>query len=248
MRELLKMSMAVALAVLVGFGCASGSKINLAGLEENAPGTISEDGKGQGTEIGGEIGGVDGGGEDAEGALRVAGLNGADGNGAGNGVGNGAGDGAGNGAGQNGLDGIDPNAPAGGWADTTAGSGALLGGQNFVKNGNYWAEKVFFDFNRYEIRQTERPKLDSLVEHLRANPTFRVVIEGHTDERGSDEYNRALAERRSLSVQTYLQSQGIEESRMQTVSYGEDRPAVPNAKSEADHQLNRRAEFLVGLP
>ena len=95
---------------------------------------------------------------------------------------------------------------------------------------------------------TERPKLDSLVEHLRANPTFRVVIEGHTDERGSDEYNRALAERRSLSVQVYLQNQGIEESRMQTVSYGEDRPAVPHAKTEADHQKNRRAEFLVGLP
>ena len=241
MRELLKMSMAVVLAVLVGFGCASGSKINLAGLEENAPGSISEDGKGPGTAIGGEVAGIPGD-DGKEDALRVPGLN----NGA-NGGENGKGNGAG-GAGQNGVDGIDPNAPAGGWADTTAGAGALLGGQTFVKNGNYWAEKVFFDFNRYEIRQTERPKLDSLVEHLRANPTFRVVIEGHTDERGSDEYNRALAERRSLSVQTYLQSQGIEESRMQTVSYGEDRPAVPNAKSEADHQQNRRAEFLVGLP
>ena len=87
MRELVKMSMAVALAVLVGFGCASGSKINLAGLEENAPGSIGDDGKGTGTAIGSEVAGID----DAEGGLKVADLNG--GNGAGDGTGAGAGKG-----------------------------------------------------------------------------------------------------------------------------------------------------------
>lgn len=239
MRDLLKMVSVVALAVLIGFGCSGGGKINLMGLEENAPGSYGEDGGRNGKGVGGTaIGDGDLGNESG---LAIAGLND-----------DGQGNGAGNGAGANGqnsaLNGIDPNAPADGWSDTKNGSAGLLAGQSFVKNGNYWAEKVYFDYNRYEIRPTERGKLDSLVEHLRVNPTYRVVIEGHTDDRGSDEYNRALAERRSLSVQTYLQQQGIEEARMQTVSYGEDRPAVQNAKTEPEHQLNRRAEFLVGLP
>ena len=72
------------------------------------------------------------------------------------------------------------------------------------------------------------------------------MIEGHCDDRGSDEYNRALSERRSLAVRDYLVTLGIAAERMHTVSYGEDRPAVADAVTEADHQLNRRAEFLIG--
>ena len=73
------------------------------------------------------------------------------------------------------------------------------------------------------------------------------MIEGHCDERGSDEYNRSLSERRSLAVKDYLASLGVNAARMRTVSYGEDRPDVPNARTEQEHQLNRRAQFLVGV-
>ena len=117
---------------------------------------------------------------------------------------------------------------------------------NFVKNGTYWNDKVYFDYNRSEVRSSERPKLEALAGHLQNNPDFAVVIEGHCDDRGSDEYNRALSERRSLAVRDYLVTLGIAAERMHTVSYGEDRPAVADAVTEADHQLNRRAEFLIG--
>ena len=82
--------------------------------------------------------------------------------------------------------------------------------------------------------------------YLNENPGLGVVIEGHTDDRGSDEYNRALGERRALSVQQYLGLLGVADARMQTLSYGEDKPAVQNAVTDADHQRNRRAEFVIG--
>ncbi|HOG50999.1 MAG TPA: OmpA family protein [Lentisphaeria bacterium] len=131
----------------------------------------------------------------------------------------------------------------GGWAPL----GESLGtADSFLKNGSYWNDKVYFDYNRSEVRASERPKLDALASHLRENAGFSVVIEGHCDERGSDEYNRSLSERRSLSVREYLISLGIDGGRMHTISYGEDRPVVVNAVTEADHQKNRRAEFLIG--
>lgn len=236
MRRLLTMTWMLAIVLMVGFGCGKGSKVNLTGLTENAPGSMSEDGTKGATPSVNVLGDED------PGLVPLANAATADG----------AGSAAGalNGSAADGLAGIDPNQPAAGaWQDTRdALNGAALNGQDFVKNGNYWNEKVYFDFNRYEVRPSERVKLDGLAEHLRANPTFRVVIEGHCDERGSDEYNRSLSERRSLSVQNYLQNLGIDPARMQTISYGEDHPAVPNAKSEQEHQMNRRAEFLVGLP
>ncbi|NMA47782.1 MAG: OmpA family protein [Lentisphaerae bacterium] len=117
---------------------------------------------------------------------------------------------------------------------------------SFVKDGSYWNDKVYFDYNRSEVRSSERPKLEALAGHLQNNPGLAVVIEGHCDERGSDEYNRALSERRSLAVRDYLVTLGVTAERMRTVSYGEDRPVVADAVTEADHQLNRRAEFLIG--
>jgi len=134
---------------------------------------------------------------------------------------------------------------AGAWGDLGA-PVADANASNFVKNGSYWNDKVYFDYNRSEVRSSERPKLEALAAHLQNNTSFAVVIEGHCDERGSDEYNRALSERRSLAVRDYLVTLGVASERMHTVSYGEDRPAVAEAITEADHQLNRRAEFLIG--
>ena len=227
MREMMKMSVVCVMAILVCFGCTKKAKVNLDGLDQNPAGAVQDGDSTSSNRGGNEFGGGFGG----PGPLVVP-VSNPDSNDpfGSNGGGN---------SGSNGLGGNDT------WKDVNAelaGSDA----ENFVKNGQYFAQKVYFDFNRSEVRPSERPKLEALANHLQQNPTFGVVIEGHCDDRGSDEYNRSLSERRSLSVKDYLVSLGIAADRMRTVSYGEDRPDVPNARTEQEHQLNRRAQFLVG--
>jgi len=111
-----------------------------------------------------------------------------------------------------------------------------------------WAEVViYFAYDSAAIGPAERPKLDTLRKHLLEHPTYSVVVEGHCDERGSDEYNRALGECRALVVRDYLISLGVEGSRLETISYGEERPVEVNAGGESGHQANRRAEFVIGI-
>ena len=226
MSEMMKMSVVCVLAILVCFGCTKKAKVNLDGLDQNPAGAVQDDDGRNSTAGGNGFNGAFNGATDPF-IVPVANTNGGNGEG---------------GA-------FDPNNPNiggnGTWSDVNS---ALAGSdaENFVKNGQYFAQKVYFDFNRSEVRPSERPKLEALANHLQQNPTFGVVIEGHCDDRGSDEYNRSLSERRSLSVKDYLVSLGISAERMRTVSYGEDRPDVPNARTEQEHQLNRRAQFLVG--
>ncbi len=224
MREMMKMSVVCVLAILVCVGCTKKAKVNLDGLDQNPAGTVQDPEANNGA--GGNYGGAFTGANDPFivplSNTTGGSENGFDPNGGNNGLG-----------GSNSWTGLD---------SALAGSDA----ENFVKNGQYFAQKVYFDFNRSEVRPSERPKLEALANHLQSNPSFGVVIEGHCDERGSDEYNRSLSERRSLAVKDYLMSLGIAAERMRTVSYGEDRPDVPNARTEQDHQLNRRAQFLVG--
>ena len=134
----------------------------------------------------------------------------------------------------------------GNWGSTdapVAGSEA----SNFVKNGQRWSQAVvYFGYDQSDIAASERAKLDVIGKYLNENPGKGLVIEGHTDERGSDEYNRALGERRALAVQQYLNLLGVADNRMQTISFGEDKPVVENATSNSDHQKNRRAEFVLG--
>lgn len=137
-------------------------------------------------------------------------------------------------------------AAIGPWEGTDKPAAGAAGASDFVKNGQRWDGVVYFGYDQSEIQGSERAKLDSLAQFLVENPKLGVVIEGHTDERGSDEYNRALGERRALSVQQYLGLLGVADGRMQTLSYGEDRPAVPGAAEESQHKLNRRAEFVIG--
>jgi peptidoglycan-associated lipoprotein len=105
---------------------------------------------------------------------------------------------------------------------------------------------VYFAYDSAAIGPSEMPKIKTLAEWLQAHPDYGVVVEGNCDERGSDEYNRALGQQRAIVVRDHLCALGIAESRIETVSYGEERPAVPNATTEAEHQKNRRAEFLIG--
>ncbi|MFW5996648.1 MAG: OmpA family protein [Lentisphaeria bacterium] len=107
-----------------------------------------------------------------------------------------------------------------------------------------WDSVVYFAFDRSHVGSSQRPKVETVADFLEDNQQYSVLIEGHCDERGSDEYNRALGERRALSVKDYLISLGIADDRIETVSYGEEKPAVQNADTAEEHAKNRRAEFV----
>ena len=103
---------------------------------------------------------------------------------------------------------------------------------------------VFFDFDKYDIRPGDAKTLDANANWLKSNPNHLVLIEGHCDERGTNEYNRALGERRAKSTMNYLVSQGVQANRITIISYGEERPQCTE-HNEACWAKNRRAHFLV---
>ncbi len=107
---------------------------------------------------------------------------------------------------------------------------------------------VYFDYDRFAIKQSEMPKLAEVANHLQANPNKMLRIEGNCDERGTEEYNRSLGERRANSAREYLiQKHGIDPNRITTVSYGEDKPADLGHNEDA-WAKNRRDEFVVLTP
>jgi len=103
---------------------------------------------------------------------------------------------------------------------------------------------VHFDFDRSDIRPGVAKILDSNAIWLRAHPGAQVLVEGHADERGTNEYNLALGDRRAKVTMNYLIGQGIQANRFVTVSFGEERP-VCTAHEEGCWGKNRRAHFLV---
>jgi peptidoglycan-associated lipoprotein len=105
-------------------------------------------------------------------------------------------------------------------------------------------QDVYFDFDKYDIRPADTKTLDANAAWLKSNPSHLVLIEGHADERGTNEYNLALGERRAKSTMNYLVSQGVQANRITIISYGEERPACTD-KSEACWAKNRRSHFLV---
>jgi outer membrane protein OmpA-like peptidoglycan-associated protein len=107
-------------------------------------------------------------------------------------------------------------------------------------------EDVYFDFDRYTLTDAAQRILAQAVEAMRADPTLRVRIEGHTCSIGTAEYNLALGDRRARSVQQYLVSNGIAADRLTTVSFGEEQPKHDNSREET-RRLNRRAAMTVQL-
>ncbi len=103
---------------------------------------------------------------------------------------------------------------------------------------------IHFDFDRYEVRAQDAKVLDENAQWLKRNAGVRVLIEGHADERGTNEYNLALGERRARAARDYLESRGVDASRMVIISYGEERP-VCTERTEACWAKNRRAHFLI---
>ncbi len=106
------------------------------------------------------------------------------------------------------------------------------------------ATKVFyFDFDVAEFRSADRDVLTYHARDLAANPSKRVRLEGHADERGTREYNLALGERRSNAIMNYMIVNGAARNQVETVSYGEERPA-DRSTTEAAYQRNRRVEII----
>ena len=105
-------------------------------------------------------------------------------------------------------------------------------------------DRVFFDFDKSDLRPDAIDTLNRQADWMNANGAITVTIEGHCDERGTREYNLALGERRAASARQYLESMGVSGGRMETVSYGKERPAVLGS-NEAAWAQNRRAVMVV---
>ena len=105
-------------------------------------------------------------------------------------------------------------------------------------------ENVHFAFDSFQIAGSEVHRIERVGEYLRSNSGVKLITEGHCDERGSREYNMSLGEHRALAVRAYLIGLGIDGSRIQTRSYGEERPLDPG-HNESAWRLNRRVEFAL---
>ena len=106
---------------------------------------------------------------------------------------------------------------------------------------------IHFDFDQYVIRAEDTKILDADIDWMQSNPEYRVLIEGHCDERGTNDYNIALGDHRARATANYLVAHGVLSERITTISYGEERPLCI-ARTEACWAKNRRAHFLVKLP
>ena len=105
-------------------------------------------------------------------------------------------------------------------------------------------QDIFFDFDSYDIRTEAAKILDANARWMKANPAALILIEGHSDERGTNDYNLALGERRAKAAMNYLIGQGLPADRFTIISYGEEWPACQE-KNEACWARNRRAHFLA---
>ena len=105
-------------------------------------------------------------------------------------------------------------------------------------------ERIHFELDRSDLTATARTTLSAKAEILRSSPQVTLRIDGHADERGSDEYNLALSKRRASEAKRFLVSQGVDASRLEVVAHGEERP-IDAASTEAAWAANRRADFSV---
>jgi peptidoglycan-associated lipoprotein len=109
---------------------------------------------------------------------------------------------------------------------------------------NTVSNRVFFDFDTSKLDMASKEKLKAQAKWLKSHPKAHVMIEGHCDQRGTRNYNMALGERRANAAKRFLVSQGVEAGRIQTTSYGKERPAVLGSSEEV-HKLNRRAVTVI---
>ncbi len=105
-------------------------------------------------------------------------------------------------------------------------------------------QDIHFEYDRYDLTPEAKQILNQKAAYLKAHPEIKVIIEGHCDERGSNAYNMALGEKRAKAAAAYLEAMGIDPNRLETVSYGEERPLVLGHTEEA-YAANRRAHFVI---
>ncbi len=141
----------------------------------------------------------------------------------------------------------EPDAAAGGGGITTTDTSGLNGsaaaGSQADLEQNV-GDRVFFGFDSTTLDEQARATLQRQATWLQQYPSVSATIEGHTDERGTREYNLALGERRASAAARYLSSLGVDEARLTTISYGKDRPANPG-NDEAAWAENRRAVTVI---
>lgn len=112
-------------------------------------------------------------------------------------------------------------------------------------NKTFTLKNIYYDLNKYNIRSDAAVELDKLVQILKDNPTVNIELASHTDARATDAYNNNLSQQRAQSAVNYLISRGIDTERLTAKGYGESQLIVQNAKTEEEHQRNRRTEFTV---
>lgn len=131
------------------------------------------------------------------------------------------------------------------------GAGTIMPGsqEDFMRaisSGAVMSDRIFFDTDKYNVDSNDAQVLDSQIAWLNQNPTSRITIEGHADERGTREYNIGLGERRANSAKDYLVSRGVNTARINVISYGKERPVALGSTPEAWAQNRRAVTVVVG--
>ncbi len=114
----------------------------------------------------------------------------------------------------------------------------------FQKAASAALKDINFDFDRSDIRDADKPKLQAIASFMKSFGSARIMIEGHCDERGTVEYNLALGDRRAFAAQNYLSGLGVNRDRMGTISYGKEKPKAMG-QNEESFFINRRGEFKL---
>ena len=146
---------------------------------------------------------------------------------------------------QSGGEAVGPTTSTGGADSSSVSGSALSADQQAMEAAKAAGVIVYFDYDRAEIKSEFVPVVAAHAKYLNGNPQRKVRLEGHSDERGSREYNIGLGERRAQAVRRALMLQGVTENQITTVSYGEERPAVQGS-DEAAYAKNRRVELVYG--
>ncbi len=130
-----------------------------------------------------------------------------------------------------------------------AGDGGYTGDGSIASLQDYLTsevgDRVYFNTDKHNVSAAAAFKLEAQANWIKSTPGFTIILEGHCDERGTREYNLALGERRANSVKEFLTSLGVDSSRIQTVSYGKERPTASGSTSEAWSE-NRRVVTVIG--
>lgn len=145
--------------------------------------------------------------------------------------------------------------PAGGEGISGLGDGGpialtsdeIWGGKYVMDKDYFRGNTVYFDFDRFTIPASERVKVEEVALYLQNDADKSVLVEGHCDERGTEEYNRSLGEKRALALREFLINLGVQDHRIHTISYGEDMPAVEGF-DESAYSKNRRGVFVLLKP